>query len=383
MSKLVYLDNAATTRVLPEVAEVALACMLQDFGNPSSAHRLGIAASARLKQAREEVLEALGDERGELGDVIWTSGGTEADALGVMGAARALAGRGRRIVLSAIEHPAVFGAAEKLTAEGFEPIVVPVDWHGVVSVQAVVDAVTDGTVVVACMLANNELGTLQPVAEIARAVKSKRRDVHVHCDAVQGFGKIPFSVRTLGVDSLAISGHKIHAPKGVGALWLRKGARLVPLWSGGGQQKGMRSGTENVPGIAAFGAAARIATRRLAEDRPRMEARRERLEREILRAGIGAVIHGADAPRLPNIASIGFPGVPSEPLLHALEGRGVYVSAGSACASASHGPSHVLKAIGVGADVGTLRFSLSRETSDEDIAYAAQVAIDEARALTR
>lgn len=379
--KAVYLDNAATTRVLPEVAEVVIACLREDFGNPSSAHRAGIAAAARLKTARAEVAAALGDERQSLGDLYFTSGGTEADALGVAGAARARAGRGKHVVITAIEHPAVLGAAKQLEGEGFRVTTVPVEDSGVVRADAVAAALTDETVVVACMLVNNELGTIQPVAEVARLAHARRADIHVHCDAVQALGKTVVDVRALGADSVAVSAHKLHGPKGAGALWLRKQARVAPLWTGGGQQQGVRPGTENVAGIAALGAAARIATSDLPAEIDRVTALRDRLAAAILDGIPGARVNCAGAPRVPHILSIGLRGVPAEPLLHALEARGVYVSAGSACASKSKGPSHVLKAIRLPDDVATLRLSFSRETTADDVAHAAEILVAEAKGL--
>jgi cysteine desulfurase len=377
----VYLDNAATTQVAPAVAEAILACLREDFGNPSSAHRLGVDASRRVARARETLCEALGDERGREGDLVWTSGGTEADAIGVLGAARARAGRGRHLVLTAIEHPAVLGCARLLEAEGWKTSLIPVASDGTVAPQAVADAVTPETSVVACMLVNNELGTLQPVAEVARAARSRRADLHVHCDAVQALGKVRVDVTALGVDSVAFSAHKLHGPKGAGALWVKKGARLTPLWSGGGQQRGLRSGTENVPGIVGLAEAARIAVESLPAVAPRIAELRDKLVAAVLASDLGASLNGAGAPRVPHIASLAFPGVPAEPLLHALEARGVYVSAGAACASKGHGPSHVLKAIGVAEDAGTLRVSLAMTTTADEMELATSALLDEARAL--
>lgn len=377
----IYLDNGATTRVADQVATAMLACLREDFGNPSSAHRLGIGAARLIKAARESLFAAIGDERGAAGELYFTSGGTEADALGVLGAARAHAGRGRHLVLTAIEHPAVLGAAKQLEAEGFRATVVPVSADGVVSADAMAAAMTDETVVVACMLVNNELGTILPVADVARAVKARRREAHVHCDAVQGLGKLPIDVRALHADSVAFSAHKLHGPKGAGALWLKKGARLQPLWTGGGQQGGVRSGTENVPGIVGLCEAARLATTDLVAQVDRVTALRDRLLAAIAAAGVAARVNCAGAPRVPHITSLAFPGLPAEPLLHALEARGVYVSAGSACASKDKGPSHVLKAIGLRDDVGTLRVSLSRYTTADDVDRAAQVLAAEAKAL--
>jgi cysteine desulfurase len=314
---------------------------------------------------------------------LWTSGGTEADALGVMGAARARAGRGRGVVVTAVEHPAVLGSARQLEAEGFHTRTVAVDARGLPSPEAVAAAVDDDTVVVACMLVNNELGTVNPVAEITRAARARNASVHVHCDAVQGLGKVAVDVVALGVDSLAVSAHKLHGPKGSGALWLRKGARVAPLWSGGGQQQGLRSGTENVAGIAALAEAARLAVAALAGGGAgRVAALRDRLVETVLGGVPGATLNGAGAPRVPHIASLALPGVPAEPLLHALEARGVYVSAGAACASrGGHGPSHVLKAIGVHPDAGTLRVSLCATTTAEETSLAAAAIVDEARKL--
>jgi cysteine desulfurase len=372
----VYLDNAATTRVAPAVAEVVTACMTEDYGNPASAHAAGIAAERRVKRAREQVLAALGDPEAEAGDVYWTSGGTEADAIAVIGAARARANRGQHLLCSAIEHPAVTESMALLQREGWQVSTVPVTRDGVVEVERVAAAVTDETTVVALMLVNNELGTIQPVAEVARAVRERRGGVHIHCDAVQAFGKLPIEVDSLGVDSIALSAHKLHGPKGVGALWLRRSARLVPLWAGGGQQRGVRSGTENVPGIAGLGAAAAQAVADLGECLPRWGRFTARIVAGLEAAGVDAQINGQAAPRAPHILSLALPDAASEPLLHALEARGVLVSAGSACASQHKGPSHVLKAIGLAPDLGTLRISFGRFTTDDEVDRATSALID-------
>jgi cysteine desulfurase len=372
----IYLDNAATTRVAPEVAAVVQACMRDDFGNPSSAHAAGIAAGKRIARARAALLAAVGDPDAEVGDVYWTSGGTEADAIGVIGAARARARRGKHMLCSAIEHPAVLESMALLERDGWTFDTIPVGPRGAVDVQRVVDMVTDETSVIALMLVNNEIGTINPVREAVRAAKSQRAGIHVHCDAVQALGKVPIDADALGVDSLAMSSHKLHGPKGVGALWLRKGARIDPLWAGGGQQRGVRSGTENVPGIAGFGEATRLAHAALGEHTARWTAMGETLLTMLRDAGAGAEQNCADSPRAPHIVSIGLRGAPGEPLLHALEGRGVLVSAGSACASKHRGPSHVLQAIHLPDDVGTLRISFGRDTTLDDVQRAAQTLID-------
>jgi cysteine desulfurase len=381
----IYLDNAASTAVVPEVAAVVHACMQEDFGNPASAHVLGIRAEARVKEARRQVLAALGDAEGRHGDLIWTSGGTESDALGTLGAARALRRRGQHVLCTAIEHAAVRSSARMLADEGFAVDFVPVTGAGVVEIDAVTARLRPDTVVVAVMLVNNEIGTVQPVAEIARAVKAAARadaarpEVHVHCDAVQALGKLPVDVRALGVDSLALAAHKLHGPKGVGALWLRKDARVAPLWGGGGHQGGQRSGTLNVPGIAGMGAATALAMQGLAERAAAWRGFRATLIQAARDSGVPVRVNGDGVECAPHVVSIGFRGVPAEPLLHVLESRGVLVSAGSACSARNANPSAVLQAIGVGADVGTLRFSFGRDTTADEIDRAARMLIEAVR----
>lgn len=377
----IYLDNAATTRVLPDVARAITRCLEDDYGNPSSAHRLGVVAMDHVGEARAAVLAALGDDTSSGNEILWTSGGTEGDALAVIGAAHALAGVGRHVVATAIEHRAVHGAVAHLTAEGYTTTTVPVSADGVVDVAAVVAAVTDKTTVVACMLVNNELGTIQPVREIARAVKAKHPRVQVHCDGVQGVGKLRVDAPSLGVDTIAISAHKFHGPKGAGALWLRKGARLAPIWGGGGQQGGLRSGTLNVPGIVGLATALTGAVARVDAEVARLTVLRDRLAAIVLEGGVGAFVNGAGAPRAPHILSLGFPGAPAEPMLHALEAKEIFVSAGSACASRTQAPSHVLAAIHLPEDVGALRLSLACETTADDVERAGQALLEAARAV--
>ncbi|RMH41054.1 MAG: cysteine desulfurase [Deltaproteobacteria bacterium] len=375
----VYLDNAATTRVAAGVADVVVACLREDYGNPSSAHAAGIAAARRVKTARAALLAALGDEDAGAGDVYFTSGGTEADAIGTIGAARAR--RGRHLLCSAIEHPAVLESLALLESDGWQVDRIPVTRDGVIDLDRAATMLRDDTAVVAVMLVNNEIGTIQPVADLARAVRDRCADAHVHCDAVQALGKIPIDVRALGVDSVAVSAHKLHGPKGVGALWLRRGARVRPLWAGGGQQRGVRSGTENVPGIAGFGEAARLATADLAAQGDRWRTMRQQLVDALRTAGVAVRENAAGAPRAPHIASLAIDGAPAEPLLHALEARGVLVSAGSACASRHKGPSHVLRAIRVPDRAGTLRVSFGRDTTFEQVTRAAEVLVDVLRDL--
>ncbi len=377
----IYLDNAATTRVSPEVAAVVRECMEEAFGNPSSAHHAGIAAEKRIKQARQQLLAALGDPDARSGDVYWTSGGTESDALGVIGAARARAGRGKHIAISAVEHPAVRESARQLCREGWRLTEVPVESNGAIDPARFAAAIEDETTVAALMLVNNEIGTKMPVAEVARAVRDRRPDVHFHCDAVQALGKLPIDIAALGVDSAAFAAHKLHGPKGAGALWLRKGARVAPMWSGGGQQEGVRSGTLNVPGIAGLGEAAQRAAASIDDCRTRFERFEALLLDAAAQSGVPFRHNGAGAARAPHVVSIAFDGVPAEPLLHVLESRGVLVSAGSACAERDRKPSPVLTAIGLPQSFGTVRLSFSRETTLEQVERAAGILIEAVRSF--
>jgi cysteine desulfurase len=361
----VYLDNGATTKVDARVAEAAMNAMTAAWGNPSSAHALGVEAARLLARAREQVARALSADPAEL---TFTSGGTEANQLGVLGAARAA--RGRHLVVSAFEHPSVLDAARRLAQDGWELTEVPPEKNGVVSVEKLAAALRPDTTVVALMWVQNELGTVQPIEAAVRAVKARAPRCHVHVDAVQAVGKLAVDVG-LGFDSLALSAHKLHGPKGVGALWLRKGARVQPLAFGGGQERGVRPGTENVPGIAALGLAVELAELARAEACGTMSHLRDALWMKIAALRPDARRHGAAEDSAPHILSVGFPRAPSEPLLHALEARGVFVSAGSACHAKDKKPSATLRAIGVPDDMGTLRFSLSRDTGEHDITRAA------------
>lgn len=381
--RAIYLDNAATTRVDDAVMSEVRACMQVEFGNPASAHFLGIGAEKRVAAAGRELASALGDAGSDAGDLVWTSGGTEADALGVIGAARARKRRGAHIIISALEHPAVRESAALLANEGWRVTTVPATKTGAIDPARVAEAVADDTQVVAVMLVQNEIGTVMPMADIAAAVRAKPagKDVHIHCDAVQALGKIPLAVPALGVDSVAVSAHKIHGPKGAGALWLRKKARLTPLWAGGGQQQGRRSGTLNVPGIVGLGKAAALATETLFAHTERYQQFRETLLAAARNSGIETRENGAEAERSPHIVSLAFRNIPAEPLLHVLESRGVLVSAGSACAERDRKPSPVLAAIGLDAGWGTLRFSFGHDTTLEDINTAAEILADALRSF--
>jgi cysteine desulfurase len=377
----IYLDNAATTRVAPEVAEGVSACLREDYGNPSAAHHKGISAERRIKQARSQLLAAIGDPEGSKGDVYWTSGGTESDAIGVIGPARARARDGKKVVFSATEHPAVRESARQLEREGFTLAALPVDSSGVLDIQQALEAITEDTVVVAAMLVNNEIGAIHPIAELSRALQAAGRKVHIHCDAVQGLGKIGVDVTSLGADSVAFAAHKIHGPKGSGALWLRKGARITPLWAGGGQQEGVRSGTLNVPGIAGMGMAAELASSALPEHTEHWLAFGKTLVAAAEATGVEFRVNGSGNVRAPHVQSIAFRGVPAEPLLHVLESRGVLVSAGSACSERDRKPSPVLEAIKLPADYGTVRLSFGRDTTAAEVEQAAEILTDAVRSF--
>lgn len=356
--------------------------MTEDYGNTASAHHLGITAEKRVKQACHQLLAAIGDPDGTLGDVFWTSGGTESDALGVMGAARYRSKAGRHLMFSAIEHSAVRMSIARLVKGGWDAAEIPVDETGIIDIDQMMSLVTPETQVIALMLVNNEIGTVQPVGEAARALRAERPDIHIHCDAVQALGKIPVDVGSLGCDSLAFSAHKIHGPKGSGALWVAKAAKLDPMWGGGGHQDGLRSGTLNVPGIAGMGEAVRLAEAERTEHATTWQSLRQLLLDRIGAAGLDFRENGAGAPRAPHVLSLAFRGVPAEPLLHTLESRGVLVSAGSACSERDRRPSHVLMAIDLPPDYGTLRLSFSRETTMEQVDKAAQILIDAVQSLS-
>lgn len=354
----IYLDNNATTRIDPAVLD-ALGGSLRDvYGNASSIHKEGQTARRRLEEARESVATLIGATARE---VVFTSGGTESNNAALFGA---VATRGfHHIVTTAIEHPSVLEPLQDLERRGHHLTIVPPSPSGLVDAGSVLSALREDTVLVAMMLVNNETGVIQPVADVARVCRE--RGIHLHCDAVQAAGKIDIDVNVLGADTLALSAHKIHAPKGAGALFVRKGLVLERLIFGGAQERRRRAGTENVPLAAAFGVAAELA--RDAATRPPVRALRDRLESELSDEQI--TINGAAAERVPNTASITFRNADGEGLVIALDLEGVAVSTGSACSSGRVEPSHVLLAMGLSPDLArsTVRFSLSRMTTDEEI----------------
>lgn len=361
----IYLDHNATTPPAPEVVDLVARVTREVWGNASSIHHFGQQAKAALDDARGQVAELL---RAEPSEVVFTGGGTESDNAAIRGAAEALEPTGRRhLVTTAIEHEAVLNTMKALARRGWRVTVVPVDATGIVSVDAVTEALADDTALVSVMHANNELGTVQPVEAIAQAARA--RGVLVHTDAVQTAGKLPIDVGRLGVDLLSVSAHKFYGPKGVGALWIRRGVRLAPFVTGGRQERGRRAGTENVAGIAGMGAAAARALRKMAGEGPRQAALRDRLEVGVMAAVAGSDRNGAAAPRVPNTSNISVERIESESLLIGLDLEGIAVSSGSACSSGTLEPSHVLKAMGLphARTLGSIRFSLGEATTDIDV----------------
>ncbi len=371
----VYLDNSATTRPYPEAIRAAVEAMEEKYGNPSSLHRKGVEAARLVARAREAVAAALGVNPG---DIVFTGGGSEAVNLALKGTQP---GRGgRHIITTAVEHPAVLNACRQLQEQGMEVTVLPVDGEGVVDPWQLRAELRDDTYLVSVMHVNNEVGAVQPLEEIARAIAGFRRagrELFWHVDAVQSFGKLPLRPKELGVDLLSVSAHKVHGPKGVGALYVSPRVPLRPLVAGGGQEWGLRSGTENVPGIAGFGAAAARNARDVDGAAARLFALKKRLVEGILSAVPGAVLNGPACregnPRCaPHIASISFPGLPGEVLVHSLEERGIYVSTGSACSTRKKSGSHVLRAMGLPEELleSAVRYSLSPLNTEEEIDYA-------------
>ena len=359
----IYLDHAATTTVRPE-AVAAMVPLLGGAYNPSSLHAEGRAARAALDDAREAVARVLGASPRE---IVFTGGGSESDVMAIVGAARAQIDRGRLLVTTAIEHHAVMHAFDVLERDDWRVTRLGVDRRGLVDPGAFARALSPGTTVASVMLANNEIGVVQPVAELAAL--ARERGVIFHTDAIQAAGWLPLDVDALGVDLLSLSGHKFNGPKGVGVLYVRGGTPLEPLIVGGGQEHGLRAGTENVAGIAGFAAALRLAEAERAAIAPRITALRDRLEAGVRAAFPDAVVNGAGAPRLPNSLSVAFADLPSDALLIRLDLEGIAASAGSACAAGSLEPSHVTAALGLDERrrLGVIRFSLGRATTAAEV----------------
>ena len=369
MKERIYLDNSATTRVDELVLEAMLPCFRENFGNASSVHIFGQEARTCVETARRSVAELLAADTRE---IVFTSGGTESDNAALWGVFRSGYRPGNHIITTKIEHPAILATCKALESAGAEVTYVSVDSSGRVDPKAIDAAVRETTLLISVMHANNETGVIQPVAEIGEI--SRRHGVLLHTDAVQSVGKISTNVRDLGVDLLSMSGHKIHGPKGVGALYIRKGIKTVAFMTGGSHERKRRAGTENVPAIAGLGVATRLARERLPEMQARVGAMRDGFENRILTGIPGTRVNG-QSPRLPNITNLSFEGLDGEGAVIALDLEGVAVSTGSACSSGALDPSHVLIAMGLRPEIvqGSLRFSLCYHTTGDELDRAIQI----------
>lgn len=365
----IYLDNSATTMVRPEVAKLMYEIMTKDYGNPSSMHIKGVQAERYLREAKEIFAGILKVSEKE---IFFTSGGTEGDNMAIIGAALAGRRRGRHIITTVIEHPAVLESCAFLEKNGFEVTYLPVNAAGQVEPDTLKASLRDDTILVSVMYVNNEIGAIEPVSELGRIIKEYNKDILFHVDAVQAFGKFRIHPYKENIDMLTMSSHKIHGPKGVGAIFIKDKTKIQPIALGGGQQKGMRSGTENVPGIAGMAMVAKELYDKFDEDVNRLYELKEYFVREI--TGIeGATVNGLTGrDSAPHVVSVSFDGITkSEVLLHALEDKGIYISSGSACSSNKPSLSSTLKAIGVKNDLlyATLRFSFSVFTTKEELEY--------------
>jgi cysteine desulfurase len=380
----VYFDYNATTPLAPPVIDAVVRAAHDLFGNPSSVHYFGQQAKAQIDEARSAVAALV---NGDPSEIVFTSGGTESDNLAIRGAADALEPTGRRhLVASAIEHEAVLNTLKALARRGWKTTLLPVDQSGIVSPDRLREVLTDETAIVSVMHANNEIGTIQPIADLARL--AHERGAIVHTDAVQSVGKIPVDARALGVDLLSLSAHKFNGPKGAGALWIKRGTRMQPILTGGKHERSRRAGTENVPAIAGMGVAARLAVAKMAVEGARVCALRDRLEAGILTAVPGTAVNGAPESRVPNTSNISFDRVEAESLLIALDLEGVAVSTGSACSSGTLEPSHVLRAMGFPPHrtQNSLRFSLGMFSTDAEVDRVVEVLprlVEKLRGLTR
>lgn len=371
----VYLDNSATTRCFPEVAELMKQIMCEDYGNPSSLHRKGVQAENHLRTARETIAKILKVNEKEL---LFTSGGTESDNLALIGAAHANCRRGKHLITTSIEHPAILQTMKFLEEEGYRVTCLPVDEKGCIRPEDLQRAITGETILVSIMYTNNEVGSQQPIAQAGALIKKINPQILFHVDAVQGFGKARIYPKKMNIDMLSVSGHKIHGPKGVGFLYVDSHVKLKPIIFGGGQQGGMRSGTENVPGIAGIAKAAQIMYASYDQDMEKLY-RLKKCFIEGVKKIDQVIVNGPDCmDGAPHIVSVSFKGVRSEVLLHSLEDKGIYVSAGSACSAHKPQPSATLMAMGVPKDLlsSTIRFSFSVFTTMEEINYTLEALYD-------
>ncbi len=367
------MDHSATTPVDPQVLQAMLPYFSERFGNASSLHSFGLEAKEALEEAREKVAALLGAKAGE---IVFTSGGTESDNLALKGIARKNRERGKHIITTSFEHPAVLETCRALGKEGFEVTYLPVNAGGLVDPAAVEAAIRPDTILISVMHANNEIGTIQPIEEIGRI--AAERDIYLHTDAVQSAGKIPVDVDAMGVDLLSISAHKLYGPKGVGALYIRRGSNIASIVQGGGHELGLRSGTENIPGIVGLGRAAQLCLERMEEDGRRLSSLSSRLAGDVLQRVKESWINGSMKRRLPGSLNFGFKYVEGESLLLFLDSRGVAVSTGSACSSHKLEPSHVLLSLGLPHELchGSLRITMGRSNTAEEVDYVADCIVE-------
>lgn len=375
----VYLDHSATTPVDERVAAAMTRSLAETFGNASSVHTFGQKARSAVDRARREVAALIGARQNE---IVFVSGGTEANNLAIRGLCEAAAQYGRHLVTSAIEHPSVRGVCDRLEKEGWDVTRLPVYNNGIVKIEDVRQALRADTILITVMLANNEIGTIQPVKEIGRLIRelrnSGRKNLWFHTDAVQAAGRLEIDVDELGCDLLSLSGHKLYAPKGVGALYVRKGVKLVEQNVGGHQERERRAGTENVPGIVALGEAARIAREEIKERNEHVKCLRDRFEVEVQSKIDDLVLNGDHQHRLPHLSNISFRFIEGEGLLINLDMNGIAVSTGSACSSGTLEPSPVIRALGRNDELarGSIRFSFGKDNSEADVGYVVEVLID-------
>ncbi|MDO5388512.1 MAG: cysteine desulfurase NifS [Clostridia bacterium] len=361
-----YFDNAATTQVRPEVAEAMIPYFTESFGNPSSIYKIAQKNKNAVEHGREQVANAI---NAEVNEIYFTAGGSEADNWAIKGIAESYANKGKHIITSCIEHHAVLHTCEYLETKGYEVTYLPVDEYGMISIEDLKNAIRKDTILITIMFANNEIGTIEPIKEIGAI--ARENGIIFHTDAVQAVGHIKIDVKEMNIDMLSMSGHKFYGPKGIGALYIKKGIKLNPLIHGGAQERRRRAGTENVPGIVGMGLAAELATKELDTEIPRLTALRDKLIKEILEKVPYSRLNGHPVNRLPGNANISFEFIEGEGILLLLDYKGICASSGSACTSGSLDPSHVLLAIGLPHEKahGSVRLSMGHFTTEEQVDY--------------
>ena len=364
---MIYFDNAATTCVFPEVVEAMQDAMQVTYGNPSAKHMKGIEAENKVKAAQELIAKTL---RAKPKEILFTSGGTESNNTAIIGTAMANRRKGKHIITTKVEHASVYEPMYHLEEEGYEVTYLDVDSEGIVDLDQLEESIREDTILVSCMMVNNEIGVIEPIEEIAKIIKAKNPNTIFHVDAIQAYGKLPIVPKNMGIDLLSTSGHKIHGPKGIGFLYIKEGTKISPIIFGGGQQKGMRSGTENVPAIMGMAAALKDAVEHLEENAAKVSALRDRLIEGLSKIPHSS-LNGDSLNRLPGNVSFCFEGIEGESLLLLLDQKGICASSGSACTSGSLDPSHVLLAIGRPHEIahGSLRLSLCETNTEEEVDY--------------